>query len=254
MAFDPLSHPLLFIPVVAFLGYVIFTQLTAKSTTPPNLPWVGRGEGFFSLAKARWRAMKNLPTLLNEGYTKVRRPPLENSNCTGADGLQYNKLGKYVLLPVPFSRVEVLIPPARTSWLLAQPDRVLSSEEVHKDIVQPGYAFLNFHCEKYLTHETIIRRDLTRQLGSLTEDIMEELSAGFDEYWGTDTCQWKEVGVFETMRKIIARTSNRVFIGLPLCMLYHLIVSATTNELQVAMKNTSPTSWRSPKKSSPSPN
>jgi hypothetical protein len=49
-------------------------------------------------------------------------------------------------------------------------------------------------------------------------DIMDELTASFDETWGLDTEEWKTVPVFENMRTIVARTSNRVFVGLPLCM------------------------------------
>ena len=51
----------------------------------------------------------------------------------------------------------------------------------------------------------------------MTTDIMDELAHGLDEFWGNDEQNWKDVGVFESMRKIIARTSNRVFVGLPLC-------------------------------------
>jgi hypothetical protein len=50
-------------------------------------------------------------------------------------------------------------------------------------------------------------------------DIMDELAAGFDETWGFDDKQWKEIGVFENMMRITARTSNRVMVGLPLCRL-----------------------------------
>jgi hypothetical protein len=48
-------------------------------------------------------------------------------------------------------------------------------------------------------------------------DIMDELASGFDETWGFDTQAWKEIGVFQNMMRIIARTSNRVMVGLPLC-------------------------------------
>lgn len=65
-------------------------------------------------------------------------------------------------------------------------------------------------------HETITR-DLTRQLGNLTTDIMEELTASFDEIWGTDRAEWREVCPYSTLQQIVARTSNRVFVGLPAC-------------------------------------
>lgn len=84
-------------------------------------------------------------------------------------------------------------------------------------MLQPTYAFLCSDIEHRPTHETIIRRDLTRQLGVLVDDVMEEIIAGFDRFWGNDTEDWKQVNVYDTVEQIIARTSNRVFIGLPLC-------------------------------------
>lgn len=53
-------------------------------------------------------------------------------------------------------------------------------------------------------------------------DIMDELTTGFDETWGFDTKTWKTIGVFDNMMAIIARTSNRIFVGLPLCMCFWL--------------------------------
>ena len=47
---------------------------------------------------------------------------------------------------------------------------------------------------------------------------MEELGLSFDEYWGTDSNQWKDINVYGTMMTIVARTANRVFCGVPLCM------------------------------------
>jgi hypothetical protein len=43
------------------------------------------------------------------------------------------------------------------------------------------------------------------------------MAAAVDELWGTDTREWSFVKIFDSMTKIIARTSNRVFVGLPLC-------------------------------------
>jgi len=40
----------------------------------------------------------------------------------------------------------------------------------------------------------------------------------FDEYWGTDTEDWKDMGGFWTTLKVMVRTSNRIFVGAPLCV------------------------------------
>lgn len=110
------------------------------------------------------------------------------------------------------------MPVSDTEWIVNLPDELLSVKEVHREALQTDHTFLDRNVVKHPYHEDVVKRDLTRQLGTLTVDIMEELAAGFDETWGFDTDNWKEIGVFENMMKIIARTSNRIFVGLPLCM------------------------------------
>jgi hypothetical protein len=70
--------------------------------------------------------------------------------------------------------------------------------------------------------EIIVRRHLTRSLGSLIEEIEEELAVGVTHYWGKDAESWTEVPVFDTMNKVVARASNRIFVGLPLCENYRV--------------------------------
>lgn len=111
----------------------------------------------------------------------------------------------------------VLLPPSYTDWIINQPDDVLNVKEVHRQALQTEYTMAHPVIVQHPFHEDVVRRDLTRQLGSLTEEIMDELAAGFDQYWGMDTEDWKEICVWEDTMKIIAMTSNRIFVGLPLC-------------------------------------
>lgn len=108
-----------------------------------------------------------------------------------------------------------MLPASSIPWLVNQPDNALSVAEPHRDSLQTDYTFVHpFVVGRPLHHETV-RSELTRQLGALTLDIMDELTAAFDDIWGTDTSQWKEICPFETLMQIVARTSNRVFVGLP---------------------------------------
>ena len=56
-----------------------------------------------------------------------------------------------------------------------------------------------------------------RRIGDLIMDLWDEIGCAIDDTWGKDTEEWKEIPVFDNMMHIIARASNRVFIGLPLC-------------------------------------
>ncbi|EXJ93891.1 hypothetical protein A1O1_02284 [Capronia coronata CBS 617.96] len=66
-------------------------------------------------------------------------------------------------------------------------------------------------------HFDVVKSELTRQVFNVTPEVCDELCAAVDEIWGTDTQALKEVTLFESITKIIARTSNRVFVGLPFC-------------------------------------
>ncbi|KAF4635674.1 hypothetical protein G7Y89_g2420 [Cudoniella acicularis] len=65
--------------------------------------------------------------------------------------------------------------------------------------------------------DKIISKDLTKTIGSLNKELMEEIALSFESIWGTDTENWKEVVVWDTMIKTIARTANRIFVGPELC-------------------------------------
>jgi hypothetical protein len=116
-----------------------------------------------------------------------------------------------------FDAHSVIIPGSQIKWLIDQPDNVLSATAMQMDAIQTDYSFLDPDIVRHNLQEPTIRRDLTRAIGGLIPEIEEELNVGADLLWGTDTEKWKTVCVFETMQRIITRTSNRVFIGLPLC-------------------------------------
>lgn len=102
-------------------------------------------------------------------------------------------------------------------WIINQPEHVLNVKEMQKYSLQTDYSLLDSTIASNPLHEHTIRRDLTRALGGLIPEIMEELQVGVDKYWGCDSEEWKEVCPFEDMMKIVSRASNRIFVGLPLC-------------------------------------
>lgn len=57
---------------------------------------------------------------------------------------------------------------------------------------------------------------MVRKLDSFTQPVMDELRQCFEDYWGSST-EWHEVNIWDSMMKVFARTSNRMFVGLPLC-------------------------------------
>lgn len=66
-------------------------------------------------------------------------------------------------------------------------------------------------------HEHVIHKNLFRNLPTLIEGTWDEVQAAVDDGFGVNTTDWTNVPNFETLMHIIARVSNRMLIGLPLC-------------------------------------
>lgn len=116
-----------------------------------------------------------------------------------------------------FNHSILLVPSTQVKWITDQAEHVLNANEMQREVLQTDYSLLDPTLARNPIHELIVRRDLTRYLGALIPDIEEELNIGVDECWGKDTENWTDVVPFTTMMKIVARTSNRIFVGLPLC-------------------------------------
>jgi cytochrome P450 len=197
---ERLSNPLVFVPLVLVVASVIYSHLTAEEEIPHTLPWIGKESNkLFAETRAHFASFTKVRQWLTEGYEK------------------YSKQGKTYVFPDFTGKPEIIIPPSQIPWLLEQPDTVLSVNELHHDILAGDYNFTSPKIIKEPYHEHVVFRNLPRRIGVLVPDIWEELGDSIDQQWGTDTENWKDVCVFETMMQIIARVSNRVLVGMPLC-------------------------------------
>jgi len=66
-------------------------------------------------------------------------------------------------------------------------------------------------------HINVVRGPLTRNLGLLFPDVIDEIDLAFPEAIRLKGDEWVSISVMETMAKVVSRASNRVFVGLPLC-------------------------------------
>ena len=116
------------------------------------------------------------------------------------------------------------------SWLLEQPDNVLSQHEVNRLIVSADTTMLhkNITREGNVIHGGVIRKELTRCQDSYTNEIIEEIVRTLEHTWGTNADDWKEVKVFDSMIDLLSRVIGRVLVGLPLCRNEDYLRSART--------------------------
>ncbi|KAH0831706.1 cytochrome P450 [Fonsecaea pedrosoi] len=236
-------------PVCLLLAFLLLHWRRKSSPTLPDLPWVARNDRAWVLCDLRTRLWCSI------NYEEALRRAYD----------QYARHNKPCILATLDGEV-VLLPPSNTSWLIAQPDNVLSVNGAHKHILQTRYTFpkpeimdptvhfglfplLLTLASSVLGPETwhflspvalylnladascplldVIKSELTRQVFNVTPEVCDELAAAVDQIWGSeadpdfeyypDADGWKTVVLFDSLTKIIARISNRVFVGLPLC-------------------------------------
>ena len=104
-------------------------------------------------------------------------------------------------------------------WLADQPESNLSMHEHLRESMALDLTLLDKTIVDRPLHETVIRNELTRSLGSTLEPVRIELLRGLDAIWGTST-EWHDICLWESLTKLIARASGRVIVGEELCKFF----------------------------------
>lgn len=113
-------------------------------------------------------------------------------------------------------------------WLLSQPDQVLNQNEVNREFLHADRTMLHPNIIRDAVHGSIIRNEMTKGLDTYSHAVVDEAQDCLKLLWGTDTEQWQEIAVYDTMLSAIGRLSNRALIGLPLCRNKEYLQSSST--------------------------
>ncbi|KAH8669692.1 cytochrome P450 [Tricladium varicosporioides] len=182
------------------VAYWFYQRFCSARGIPQSIPWAGVDDkGVRARILATARSLFGTRGLLEEAYRK------------------YGKEGIPFVLPNVISGPEVVVPQSMMDWLLHHPDNVLDQAEVNRDFLQADYTMLHPKVIHDAVHSDYIRKELTKNLGEYTGDVLEEIDYAFRKCWGTDSENWTCVVAYDSMSEIIARISNRVLVGLPLC-------------------------------------
>ncbi|KAF9265633.1 cytochrome P450 [Marasmius fiardii PR-910] len=158
------------------------------------IPTMGHS-GILSSYLSAYRFIKHGGTIVQEGCDKYRGGPFK-----------IPLLDKWMVIISSTDMVEDF-------WKAG--DDVLSLQEAFRE---------TFHADLVLGkqpaedpyHVSVIQNALTRNMGSKLGDLYDELSAAFNEEV-PHTDEWVEVKAVEKVLRIVCRTTNRIFVGLPLC-------------------------------------
>lgn len=103
-------------------------------------------------------------------------------------------------------------------WLVSQPESLLSAKYAQLDALNIAITFLRSEIGEEPHHEPVVRRELTAHLDAVEASMWDEVSAALGKLWGDNPEKgWKEVNLEYTVRRIVARASNRILVGRELC-------------------------------------
>ncbi|KAJ6516233.1 cytochrome P450 [Mycena sanguinolenta] len=100
--------------------------------------------------------------------------------------------------------------------IASAPESELSFYQSINEFLQTGYT-MGWGIVKDTYHANVVRTSMTRNLGVLFPEVRDEIVVAFDELLPVHGKEWLTVPAFDTMMQIVCRTSNRLFVGLPLC-------------------------------------
>ena len=121
------------------------------------------------------------------------------------------------MLPDPGLRPQVMVPPEYTKWVTEQPGNILTAHKPLRDIVAIPYLLPTMDMKHDMYIMDVVRKEVSRSLGTLQPDIIHDMRDGIDKLFGTDTDNWRAVPLYGTLQDILFRSSNRMFVGEPLC-------------------------------------
>ncbi|PRP86150.1 hypothetical protein PROFUN_03137 [Planoprotostelium fungivorum] len=177
---------------IGIVGLALLIQKQSYSRRFPNIPSVGP-HGFFSSWKSAWDHFIRSRELILEGYHK-------------------HKIFNY---PSFIEWRTVLSDVKLIDEMRKAPDNELSFPEAVNEILGTEYTLgPAIHHNAY--HIEIIRNQLTKSLPLVFGDLVDELQCAFKEIIPA-TDEWSRINATPSIMKLVARSSNRTFVGLPLC-------------------------------------
>ncbi|KAJ3480751.1 hypothetical protein NLI96_g8124 [Meripilus lineatus] len=160
----------------------------------PDIPAIGPSAPLLSYYGV-FKCLSNCREMLQEGYDRYK--------------------GSVFKIPLPFHWHVIVSGPKLIEELRKAEEDELSFGEAVAATLQIDHTLgPEIHHNSY--HIPIIRSQLTRNIGAVFSAVKDELSLAFNEIIPPSQ-EWTKVTALPTIMKVVSRTSNRVFVGLPTC-------------------------------------
>jgi cytochrome P450 len=185
--------------VASFFVVTLFASWCRRDTSLDAIPTVGFSDPILSYFSALRFTFDGLP-MLKYGYEKA-------NSQTGRGLFKIATLRRWNVL----ASSPELIEDVRKA-----PDDLLSLNESAIEFLQAEYTLDLLDIDNDY-HTQVIRSNLTRNIADTFKEVRDELIRSLDASIPVHGDDWVKVPVVETIQRVICATTNRVFVGAPLC-------------------------------------
>jgi orotate phosphoribosyltransferase-like protein len=105
-----------------------------------------------------------------------------------------------------------MIPSSDIQNILGGRNAGVDAQTAHFDMLESDFTLLSPRVRRAY-HEEVIKGPFSKQLGSFTTIMMDEINSSLQQVLGKDQEGDVEIKVFDTMAKVIACTANQVLVG-----------------------------------------
>ncbi|KAI9463826.1 cytochrome P450 [Boletus coccyginus] len=183
------------------IGLIIAITLIAKLSQYPNL------DAFLAVGSSTWigswwagfKYLTDAQNIIQQGYNKA--------SLYGSTPFKIAEPHRWTVILSDREHLDELT--------RASSNELSSLEAINNQIQLEHTLGPEVHHNPY--HVAIIRSHLTRNLEALYSEIRDEIVTSFAEVLDLRGNEWKSVPALSTIEKVICRTSNRIFVDLPLC-------------------------------------
>ncbi|KAJ7458885.1 cytochrome P450 [Mycena latifolia] len=166
-----------------------------RSGEKSAIPAIG-SKGVISSYISALRFLFRATDVLQQGYSQYR------------DGI--------FRVPTLFRWYYVACGPQRFAELASAPEDILSLNAGFADSLQSDYT-MGPQSTRNPYASMAIRGSMTRNLGRCFPHVLDEIAQAFEDVLSLKDNEWRELHVSPNIMQVVARTSNRLFVGLPLC-------------------------------------
>ncbi|KAF7297355.1 hypothetical protein MIND_00969000 [Mycena indigotica] len=207
LALSAVCGPLVFLFI--FLFFVSDLKARKEHARVAGLEWMGKDPNqFFSAIRANYRGLVDSVALYRAGYKK------------------YSKVDRLFIAPTWTKGPQIILPPSMGSWLASHPDEILNAKDCTFDTAQFTYTVGHESITSNDMIDLLIKRELTRTIGTLNDLLVEEIVSSIETLYGLDG-EWREVPVFDSLTRTVGRVANRIFVGKELCGNMDFVMAGT---------------------------